>query len=96
MEEKIITDAHGGEASSSDALSDVQKRELEKDYPIISCYECGKRMLKPITKWAYKKSYKGLVRFFCSYTCMRKLEKRMEEEARFKRKYTHRGKKNDF
>lgn len=46
------------------------------------CYECGKTFVAmDISQWAYRRNDRYM-RYFCSYGCMRKWDKRQEEQRK--------------
>ena len=51
------------------------------------CSECGKEIIfYNFGLYAWKKHIKGNTKYYCSYTCMRKVEARLEEEQKKKKK----------
>jgi len=50
-----------------------------------TCPVCGKKFIcMNLTGWTYRVKFRGVRYTLCSYTCMRKLEKEIEEK-RYKR-----------
>lgn len=53
---------------------------------LCNCEECGREVYIPVVgMWVYKKrdhldEKKGATKYFCGWNCMRKYEKRYEEE----------------
>ena len=45
-------------------------------YQRVKCHECGQRYDR-LPNWKYKHGYKT---YFCSYSCMRKYERRFDEK----------------
>ncbi len=50
---------------------------------LSKCAECGKRYIKYDSgRWAYKIFCGNKVRYYCSYHCMRQVQKRKEEAGK--------------
>lgn len=73
----------------ADNLSNETEEFIIHAYPMIKCDnpDCKKgEFCRPTKEWGYKLSYKGRVLSFCSYSCMRIIEKKKEAEESEKRK----------
>lgn len=74
----------------ADNKSNSTEEFIVQAFPMVKCDnpECKKgEFCRPTKEWGYKLYYKGRVLSFCSYPCMRKIEKQKEaEEAQRKRK----------
>lgn len=86
----------------ADNLSNEAKDYIIHAYPMVKCDnpDCGKEFCRPTREWGYKIYYKGRERKFCSYPCMRAIEKKKEAEEAAKRnkkppKVDLRRKRND-
>lgn len=60
-------------------MANVQKQLKEKTCPV-----CGKNFIFH-DYWAYKITYGTRVESFCSWTCMRKVEKEREQQKKRKK-----------
>lgn len=75
-------------------MSEIKRSEAEEyiihAYPMVKCDNpsCHKEFCRPTRDWGYKLYYKGSMLKFCSYPCMRTMEKKKdaEEEAAAKLK----------
>lgn len=73
-------------------MADKIKNETEEfivqAFPMVKCDnpECKNgQFCRPTREWGYKLYYKGRMLFFCSYSCMRVIEKKKEAEEAVKR-----------
>ena len=55
---------------------------LKRVYPLVTCPVCKKKFVKPSGSWAYKIHYNGYTRRFCSYSCMRVFQKKIDSEKK--------------
>ena len=72
-----------------DDNSPTTEHFIVQAFPMVKCDnpECKKgEFCRPTKSWGYKLYYKGNMLFFCSYSCMRKIEKLKEAEESEKRK----------
>ena len=47
------------------------------------CGTCKKWFLiTDLSQWVYKRPYKGRTKLFCSWTCMRAFDRKMEEQRK--------------
>ncbi len=68
--------------------SQTTEQLIVQAFPMIKCDnpECKKgKFCRPTKDWAYKLFYKGRRMYFCSYSCMRVIEKKKEAEEAVKR-----------
>jgi YHS domain-containing protein len=73
----------------ADNLSNETEEFIIHAYPMVKCDnpECKKgEFCRPTKSWGYKLYYKGKLLFFCSYSCMRKIEKLKEAEEENKKR----------
>ena len=65
-------------------LSGEARKFVIKAYPMIKCEnpDCKKEFCRPTGQWAYKLYYKGKIRTFCCYSCMRVIQKQKEAEEK--------------
>jgi hypothetical protein len=72
----------------ADNLSNEVKDFIIHAYPMVKCDnpDCGKEFCRPTREWGYRIPYKSRTLTFCSYSCMRVIEKKkMAEEAAAKK-----------
>ncbi len=63
-------------------LSEAAKEFVRVSFPMVKCDNtaCSKEFCRPTADWGYQMYYKGRRLKFCSYPCMRVMERRKEAE----------------
>lgn len=84
----------------ADNLSSEAKDFIIHAYPMVKCDnpDCGKEFCRPTREWGYRLPYKSRMLTFCSYPCMRAVEKKKEAEeaAKNRKRLQERYKKVDL